>query len=159
MDNGIRLRRLERLYHLLITDANKPDGVRFNMLTWLGLEMGGTDGPKCQYRGFRQEDRAKFNMSCGTHACVLGLACLDPEFRSEGLNFQLHSDNYYENKMVPFFGGQVEIDAGIAFFGLDPDEALRLFDPGYYDNAKGRDAELEAAGKVKGLIQYYAGAV
>ncbi len=153
--NGQRVRRLERLYHLLITDANNPDGVRFNMNYWLGTHNPGNPFTP-MFNKFTSEDHERFTMSCNTHACALGLACLDPELRAEGLDFRVSSADLQNSaRMVPVFSGVTEFDAGQTFFGLTSDETLHLFSAYRYENTTGREAELEVARRVRRFIEKY----
>lgn len=116
------IERLKLLHTLLgeIRDTPRPD-THFNLGTWYdstvdflidyvdgGGELGGIDH------------------SCGTVACAIGHACLDPRFNALGLKMCLYG--YPETEGAT---GWVAVDE---FFGLQGSEAHHLFDPDFYPN-------------------------
>lgn len=56
---------------------------------------------------------------CGTTACAVGHACLDPWFNGQGLHLVADSEPFYQG-----FGGWLAVST---FFGLTGSEANRLF--------------------------------
>jgi hypothetical protein len=66
---------------------------------------------------------------CGTTACALGWASLDPTFNKEGLNLELGPNYWGETAWIPTYNGSTMYDAGARFFDLFLDEAQELFDP------------------------------
>jgi hypothetical protein len=66
---------------------------------------------------------------CGTAACALGHAAMDPGFRRAGLEmrWQLHG------RVLSYYGASIHFKtlegefAGAKFFGLSPDEACDVF--------------------------------
>jgi hypothetical protein len=61
---------------------------------------------------------------CGTSACALGHACLDPKFRAEGLHLG--------DGALPMFEGAKGFVAGAEFFGISYRESKHLFGPTKY---------------------------
>ena len=59
---------------------------------------------------------------CRTHACLLGHACLMPEFNAMGLVL-----NAYYGDACPEFKGCYAFEAGAEFFGITHEEADALF--------------------------------
>ena len=85
----------------------------------------------------------KFDMGvwqCDTSACAMGWACMDPVFKSEGLQFNTAS-NYGNSgySVYPWFEGEVTFRAAAKFFGLSEKQAEYLFDPGSYQDAAYRN--------------------
>lgn len=62
---------------------------------------------------------------CGTSACALGLACLDPEFKAQGLHLDYEWDPSYEDNY--------SYGAGAEFFGISQEDSYYLFDPDQYE--------------------------
>lgn len=69
--------------------------------------------------------------NCGTSACAVGWACLDPVFIQQGLVFD-------SLRITPEFMGNDGWYAVKAFFGIEFDQGRHLFDIGRY--AKGEHA-------------------
>jgi hypothetical protein len=97
--------RLERLLFLLEQEQEKPPVARiFDITEWEG--------------------------HCGTSACAVGIACMDPVLKAEGLHLGETPHGVY---LVPMFEGFVGFDAAREFFGLGHfSDALRLFDGDEY---------------------------
>jgi hypothetical protein len=68
---------------------------------------------------------------CGTVACVLGWASLDPGLRRQGLKGLWTHSRYYDNTISSSlsveFDGLRDADAGKEFFGLSDEEKIQLF--------------------------------
>lgn len=91
-------------------------------------------------------DKEKFNMStwnepkednlCGTSACALGWACVNPKFNKEGLKFKLHNGSKIWAYPVFKTKGKVfeQVEAGSKFFGIPKEVANSLFLPEYYSS-------------------------
>lgn len=83
--------------------------------------------------------------ACGTTACAIGWAALDPTFRSEGLRLDCvpSPDTYHcytvtdltqtGGTFFPVFGKAVYYAAAEAFWGLTNNQAHKLFAPWSYD--------------------------
>ena len=119
-------RRLRRLADIL--ERFRPtNGKRFDMNTW-----GRHDG------SHHPEQEKNF---CGTAACALGHAALDPKFRQAGLGVRWEEEPEYDYDVRPSratgkvasYGATIHFrdhtaeDAGAAFFGLALKEAYDLF--------------------------------
>lgn len=131
--------RLERLVAVLDRVAEDPDlAAAFDLHNWV-------DG-----------DPAR--VGCGTTACAIGHACLDPWFRSAGLvlaAFRMQPEGGWawdESADAlsapgavpkPIYGFDVDMAAVRSFFGLTTAQANRLFlsvcypDPGYTETDQG----------------------
>jgi hypothetical protein len=64
----------------------------------------------------------KLLKGCGTAACALGYAAAYPEFKAQGLHYDLGG-----YRPAPVFNGRGGFDAGVAFFGLNREESWELF--------------------------------
>lgn len=95
--------------------------------------------------------------ACGTTACAIGWAALDPTFRNEGFRLEVEyfvplfgtrrradatklshtnvSWRRLQPDSYPVFGGYEDYEAVMLFFGLSKDQAHRLFDRAAYGNA------------------------
>jgi hypothetical protein len=76
-------------------------------------------------RGLPSEGEVGFRLTswhCGTTACAVGHACLNPAFQEQGLS--LVKDG---TAMVPLYGGHAGWNAVREFFGIDSDEDAYLF--------------------------------
>lgn len=96
----------ERLLRLADLLENLPkDGPRFDMEVWY---------------------------KCGTTACAVGHACLNPWFRRRGLKLGEKNNLEYAE---PEYRGDTEKWAAAAFFNIGLDEAEYLFYPDRYPNS------------------------
>lgn len=92
---------------------------------------------------------------CGTSACALGYAAIDPRLQAMGLKLlaqttdgrRLFVDSVadfdafakpedFVVEAFPVFNGDVGMDAGALFFGITGDAARYLFDPTAYNVAR-----------------------
>jgi len=138
--------RLERLRGLLIDDAANEKGVTFNLQTWTA---------KWDHEAETSKNGVPFEtleMNCGTSACAMGLAMLDPVFQSEGLQHRL--DVSFRPMIVPFYMGYSEYEAGAKFFEITGDAAEWLFGPWNYpqDKRRGAEAEVLVAERIQKLL-------
>jgi hypothetical protein len=135
-----RLRRLERV--LLGVEA---EGMAFYMGNWIvELEELEEDGVKIvSFTGGARK-------TCGTACCAGGYAALDPELMAEGLHlagrgFRAASDWIQVDSQEQFatlgrgaanrcirFGSEYDYGALAKFFGITPEESLRIFEPHSY---------------------------
>jgi hypothetical protein len=76
-------------------------------------------------RGLPEENQFNLEIwSCGTSACAVGWACVNPVFIEQGLK-RRHTG-------APEFKGLTSWDAVEAFFEINLDESEHLFDYGTY---------------------------
>jgi hypothetical protein len=85
-----------------------------------------------------------YNQSCGTTACALGLAALDPRFNSEGLALSPYG--------IPKFDDEAGFDAARKFFDLDWEANHHLFSADHYPSAL-QDSPLAVADRVRRLLE------
>lgn len=101
--------RLQRLIHILET-AHETKQVDFFDLT-------------CWYVPYHEADpkipseNLFTGHTCGTAACALGLACMDPEFKAQGLKMILGPQYFHHQSYL----------AGAAFFDIDYEDSKYLF--------------------------------
>ena len=71
--------------------------------------------------------------TCGTAACALGTAALDPELQNQGLTLQpgVIRQGMVLTVLQPTFKEYRKSAAGAAFFGISPEAAEFLFVVGY----------------------------
>src|SRR6185369_980034 len=106
---------IERLKTLRDVIAATPDEA-VNMGTWRG-DPGGW-----------AKDPAK--PECGTIACMLGWACMVPEFQAAGLKFLAFAnvpEGFRHLDFIPSYEDDISYSAGEAFFELDPGVGYALF--------------------------------
>jgi|SRR6185369_4498484 len=91
--------------------------------------MAATPDDKIDMNYWRREPGAIFDPNtlnaptCGTVACMLGWACMNPEFQTLGLHFEHDSVSLY-----PEYNGRSSAGAGAEFFDLEPKISRLLFD-------------------------------
>ncbi len=139
-------RRLLKLADLLIADASKRRGIKFN------LEVVG------QVETRPDDDKVELN--CGTQACAMGLAAISGAFKRAGLGYVLK-----ENESL-FDGGDYDVittvngracqydSAAMKLFDLTKGQADFLFSPSEYraDMMKGAKAERFVAKRIRDLV-------
>lgn len=123
-------------------------------------------------------DRAHFHLrswaspECGTTACAVGYAALDPMFRAEGLELSVQKNRFLRDDNIitaenlcdvsssflnrtcgaePWFDGHRRWDAVRRFFGLDPIQASRLFAANKY-NPSDRNNPAAVIVRIRELI-------
>jgi hypothetical protein len=98
-------------------------------------------------RGLPEEKRENFNLTdwnCGTTACAVGWACLDPVFIEQGLTFD-------SLRIAPEFMGNDGWYAVKTFFDITFDQSRKLFDIGYYEKGAGTGPD-EVADRIEAFI-------
>lgn len=127
MMTGFQRRAL--LAEELEKNAANPRGMKFDLSTWFG-------------------DKENMSMApdCGTVGCAVGLACLMPEFKKEGLTVEFGTF-----AMCPRYRKQSGWDAVEAFFGLNYDDSEHLFSVDAYEDGPttGAEAELRVAKRLR----------
>lgn len=147
---------VERLTHLIeilrqVESSHRP----FDLTVWAstGVSPNTTSGSA---------------EACGTSACALGYAALDPQFQAQGLalkaNVYALSDTHFVERCIgeitvsttdefnevmrradvgmfdPVYGEERGFSAGAEFFGINREASNYLFDPDYYP--QGFDAPI-----------------
>ena len=77
---------------------------------------------------------------CGTSACALGWAALEPAFQVEGLAIR-----NFGGAGVPVFNRELGYNAGADFFDVSHENSLWLFDPEQYTENREYWAKIPAA--------------
>lgn len=111
--------RLLKLADLLVADAGKKKGIKFDLSFWGYVE--------------NQEEP----LSCGTQACAAGLAAISGAFKRQGLSYEivgtsrieLTLDGYYPDLHHRF---NKSFLVARDFFGLTDRQAEFLFTPNDY---------------------------
>lgn len=85
---------------------------------------------------------------CGTTACAVGHAAQDAWFQDRGLSISWYIPAY----TAPDGNVYSDWDAVMAFFGLNQDQAVFLFNGHYYDNKDLHDP-LAVRGRILSFIQ------
>ena len=83
------------------------------------IDAGELQPRQFDMRGWQME------LNCGTAACAVGFACLDPWFNEQGLAFNARG-------VTPQYGDLLHWAAVTAFFDIDMYDANTLFDSGAY---------------------------
>lgn len=120
-------RRLLKLRTLLLADARRKKGIKFDLGSWAK--------PADRTLPFTRSDPVP--LDCGTKACAVGLACISGAFKRSGLTYKIlgHGiDPIYRPRdgLVRHSWGAVE-----EFFGLEREGAAYLFSPDSYDTKAG----------------------
>lgn len=104
---------------------------------------------------FDMETWGEKTEACGTHACLLGHASLDPVFRRQGLKGHWRIVEWsLEKRLHIAYDGKIEpIIAGRDFFHLEDHEATALFCPSILDATKGVSAKRQKISQLKELIK------
>lgn len=120
--NRERLQRLKRILNVEHTFG-------FSMAAWFCGEQGENFEVVPRDGTTKWADIEPRNF-CGTSACALGTAALDPQFRREGLRLSAHLDSSGRVGAVAVtYRGRADFDAAEAFFGLSSRDAHELFGP------------------------------
>jgi hypothetical protein len=141
--------RLQELAALLRTDAENPQGVRFNLRTWIAystLEPGSSPViiTDCWPDDFYP------SINCSTTACAGGLAAMHPPFREQGLSFRVKENHI----MTPTYEGVRGYEALSRFFDLEEDLTYYIFDPDAYSPVPiGKGGELRVAARIESCLQ------
>ena len=119
---------IERLKHLIVILEHVDEEVTANSQGRFGFDIN---------NWFEEDD-------CGTVACALGWAAIDPKFQAEGLFIDKNSE--------PEFEGAVTYLAGSHFFGISVDESCTLFAPYHYPSDMPRHDPKPVIARIKELI-------
>ncbi|MCA1831196.1 MAG: hypothetical protein LC750_00350 [Actinobacteria bacterium] len=147
-------RRLLKLADLLIADARKKKGIKFDLATWVKPSAGGA------YDHFTSRPKTAPERNCGTAACAVGLACISPEFNKQGLGLAFRKSFFAldaQYMAVPAFGRRRDFSAVEAFFALTRRESGWLFTAGRYRKSKGANAERTVAKRIRDFVSGRAG--
>jgi hypothetical protein len=145
--------RLPILRDALLSDADNPKGIRFDLDFWLGYyndEMKTT-----KYSNLSPDDVLKLEkpeMSCGFAACAMGLATMIPEFQAAGLRLVPCETWLRGTTMMLSYGERTGYQAAGDFFGISTDEAMELFSPQYYNERTGAVGERAVARRIDALL-------
>jgi hypothetical protein len=111
----MKKQRLLKLADLLVADASREKGIKFNIS--VVAESGTAEG-------------GAMKLDCGTEACAIGLAALSGSFKSAGLSYEVEPNPRGEGHRIVtlMHDEQVEwSDAAADVFGLSHDEVEFLF--------------------------------
>lgn len=100
----------ERLEHLITVIRRVPDE-QFDLSLWMSSD-------------YNIQEQKALDPECKTVGCALGWACLDPEFKAQGL----HLNKFNE----PTFGRDTSFSAGEVFFDIGYIASSFLFSPTQY---------------------------
>jgi hypothetical protein len=127
-------RRLLKLAKLLEDDARNKKGVKFDLGDW-----GETKTEKPE-------------LSCGTTACAIGLACISGAFKKQGFTY---SDGFIRSGWIaPVYRDANEWGAVCDFFELNLSDAHSLFLDTSYPNKlrTGAAAERAVAKRIRDFV-------
>ena len=146
----------DRLAHMaaIMDKVAKTIPKTFNIGQWFAAGPNRASAVIDGQFDFDGEDVQKYPVKveegfCGTSACVLGHAALDPVFREQGLYVELatfvgHNGSIRVDDTAIKYDVFEDAEAGAAFFGLSETEAEVMF--GMHDNTAryyGREADHE----------------
>jgi len=140
---------------LLEADAAKPDGVQFDMATWVKPSVR-QEGADAYAFAFVPEEKPP--ISCATSACAMGLFCLSGAFEEEGLSYHFakHGGGYVLLPNITDDAGYQRDGflAAAELFDISYEDASYLFDPDNYPDNKvtGAEAELYVANRIREYI-------
>lgn len=126
--------KMNKLYlqHLsFICKTHHDNGTRFDLNMWIG-----DFGPNTRVDGW-----------CGTQACAVGHAMLDPYFNRAG---------FCRAGAVPSYNGSRNWDAVVKFFGISGAAAVWVFSADSYgkDNRSGDKAARLVASRIDRLVTH-----
>ena len=151
--NATHKRRLLKLADLLMKDARRKKGVKFDLNNWAAP----VDGPKDEdgHEAFATKPKT-VPVNCGTYACAVGLACISGEFKRSGLGLDFMESHDEDGKPVfiprPKYRGLINWRAVEAFFGVTYEQSYALFGTGAYDVSTGAEAERAVARRIRDLV-------
>lgn len=135
--------RLAFLANALEANAADPGGMRFDLSSWMKIYYDPLQGPLKPL--FDENHQLTAKRDCATVGCAVGLACLLPEFQSEGLTIVLHE----RLGVVPCWDGYVSFAAVRAFFDIEHSLAEYFFHPQYSRQITGAAAERQVASRIR----------
>ncbi len=128
--------KLLLLANLLEADADKPDGMKFDL--------------NIVNRHSSEYDPAQhgpdYAQNCGTAGCAIGLACISPQFP------ELEADSMFMVRYHGFLSGWE--NAAIHVFDVTMREIDFLFLPHSYEEVKGAAAERLVAARIRRFVEY-----
>lgn len=144
--------RLLTLKHLLLNDAKKKTGIKFNMVTFGVTKHVGRSEERDDW-GDRLYIYPKVApLNCNTTACAFGLAAISGKFKSAGLNYSIRDRGVFSFK---FKGKEMSpFDIATKLFGIDYYDADYLFGGGT-QYKRGAKAEREVAKRIDEVIETY----
>jgi hypothetical protein len=143
--------RLRELVALLRADAENPEGVRFNLATWISYSIPDTVPTDMLYTRAISlwPDSFVPSISCNTTACAGGLAAMHPPFQEQGLSFTIS----YKGSMTPTYEGKQDYVALAHFFDIPWDITDYFFSPNRYHLIPvGKEGELVVAGRIEDYL-------
>jgi len=122
----------------LEADAANPKGMKFDLANWFDAESIMK----------LEKDMVRPTPDCGTTGCAIGLAMITPEFLEEGFAAGM--------RRYPDYNGDTGWEALESYFGVEYNDAIRLFMDDQYpkDLRKGAEAERAVAQRIR---EYVAG--
>lgn len=149
----MHVENLLKLADLLEADALNEKGVKFDLCYWAAPAVGDASiGSEL----FPTNDAA-IPIDCNTRACAMGLAVISGAFADQGLHAYYNLAHNGGYRMVPAMPGPhsdtplQDFEAAEKLFDLDRSDVGYLFDPDYYDNTRGAEAELTVARRIRDL--------
>jgi hypothetical protein len=137
--------RLIKLAELLEADAINPKGLKFDLSLWGSSNEYDDDGLDDTYA-------PPVSISCGTHACAMGLAVLSGEFAEFGLINASHN----KSSIVPEIAGTKAFgfQAAEVLFGIDEKQAYNFFCAEFYPDeiTTGKEGELLVAARIREFV-------
>jgi hypothetical protein len=136
----INATRLLKLADLLLADARRKNGIKFNLGVW-----GEVKNP---------DDV----LSCGTEGCAFGLAAMSGAFKRAGLGFELGPQVGATRDVKILWKGELipALNAAENVFGLTREEAKELFggsDGGAGSGGRGAASERAVAKRIRKLVK------
>lgn len=126
--NGEHLNLLLTLLEEIRLDGGNPKRPAFSLSNWVAerdVQPGGTAVERLRASSGRSLPEG----FCGTAACAVGSACLDPRFVALRLTVDVESST---GNGVPVYGTERGWGAVCAFFGITDWESKQLFAAGSY---------------------------
>lgn len=136
-------RRLLKLADMLMADARKKKGIKF--------DLGVIAKPSSNTQPLSQDYVPP--LSCGTTACAMGLAAISGEFKRAGLSYIV---NIWENDISTTLNGVKTdyTDAAIRVFDITRDAANYLFSPWWYSgHTRGAKGERAVAQRIRQFVK------
>lgn len=119
----MNVERLQRLKRLLLAEK----AWNFDMHSWFDASPG-THFNLTPRDGTSEWADIEPHNFCGTAACALGTAALDPQFQAEGLRLIAKLDQFGDfDGVQPSYRDKVLFEAAQAFFGITYNQAYNLF--------------------------------
>jgi hypothetical protein len=131
---------------LLEADAANPEGVKFDLGTWV------SPSGSHRFESGYPTDTQSVEVNCGTTACGWGLMAISGIFKDEGVGFKIFGGSSAEPGMLlPSYGDYTGMEAAANFFEIGTVMAARLFDTPTYRKLEGAKAELFVAQRMRYL--------